>query len=322
MSAATRYHWSPELQRFSRCIAEAHCPYGGAHTSESKIAESGGGSILRSGHATDQEISSLFEGAYSVGTGNRQEVYRADGTKLTRLERDHWQVKRAKAVDQASKEAEKQPVRQRPAGRYTSIKELQLAEKSTDPAVLAMLASSADPAVRLLVVQNSATTTGTLEQLALSGDKGSALYRLAAHTELGFRYQDERDAAELEACARMEADGRMPKLIEQAPAAALIPIMPQAVWARKPRNARRSLIRRAMTQLAKMLGAQIKVTGWTRSKYVQTLVGPTGMKLIELPNRLARDLGIRDVHRFIFDFFAALDPKRQKSLAKRIGFGW
>lgn len=323
------YHWSDATQRYMRCVAEIHCPYGSAHTTPAGMAKAGGAQLSTHGHSTVLEVSSIFEGHYSIGTPNWVQVYDEDGNRAPRGESERWRAKRAKAEEETKAQSEaSRATGDVPAsfGVPTGIKPFELAETSADPGVLAMLAGSTDPAVRLVVIRNPATATDTLEQLALSEDKGWTIYRLAAHEELGFRYQDERDAAELEACARMERDGVLPRLVSQAPAAAVVATMPQRVWARKTVKVRRSLIQRAMNQLAKMLGVGVRITGWTKNKMLRKAIGPEGMKLVQLPGRLARDLHLRQLTGWMLDFFGSLEgdaraqARVRRKLARHFGF--
>lgn len=341
MSTATRtdFHWSPLLQRYNRCQAKYRCPYGGAHTSLAGIAEAGGAVVSTHGHSDELIVSPVVAGAFSVGNEKRRQTFRADGTKLDHHEAARWRL----AVSRLSEDEPVQtrlqptllpalgwgnaPVQPTPTiARGTHPKEFELAEKSTDPGVLAMLASSADPAVRLVVARNPSVATGTLEQLALSEDNGWKMYRLAALEELGYRYQDERDAAELEACERMLANPNWRKLVDGAPAAAVIATTPQKAWGQKPQRARRSLISRAVEQLGKMMGHSLRVAGWTRNKVLKSIVGKNGMRLIHLPSRFAKDLHIREITGWMLDFFGSLEgdaraqARVRRKLARQFGF--
>jgi hypothetical protein len=325
------YHWSDATQRYMRCVAEIHCPYGSAHTTPAGMAKAGGAKLSTHGHSQVLDVSSMWEGHYSIGTPSWVQVYDEDGNRAPRAESEKWRARRAKAEEEAkaqatasaTSEAEDAPAF---VPVSTGIKPFELAESSSDPGVLAMLAGSTDPAVRLVVVRNPATAIDTLEQLALSEDNGWKMYRLAALEELGFRYQDERDTAELEACAQMERDGILPKLVSQAPAAAVVATMPQRVWERKTMKVRRSLIQRAMNQLAKMLGVGVRITGWTKNKMLRKVIGPQGVKLVQLPGRLARELHLRQLTGWMLDFFRSLegDAKAQarvrRKLARHFGF--
>lgn len=341
MSTATRseFHWSPLLQRYNRCQAKYRCPYGGAHTSLAGIAQAGGAVVSTHGHKDELVVSPVVAGAFSVGNERRRQTFREDGTKLDHHEAARWRLAVSRLSEDEPVETLLQPtllpalgwgtapVQAKPtAARQTHPKEFALAEKSADPGVLAMLASSADPAVRLVVARNPAASTDTLEALALSEENGWKVYRLAALEELGHRYEDERDAAELEACARMERDGVLPKLANSAPAAAVVATIPQRAWHRKPRTARRSLISRAVEQLGKMVGHSLRVAGWTRNKMLKSVVGKDGMRLIHLPSRFAKELHIREVTGWMLDFFGSLegDAKAQarvrRKLARQFGF--
>ncbi len=335
MSTATRtdIHWSPLLQRYNRCKAKVLCPYGGAHTSLVGIAQAGGAVVSTHGHSDELVVSPVVAGAFSVGNEKRRQTFREDGTKLNPHEAERWRLKISRLSEDEPIQTRLEPtllpalgwgdapVETRPAtSRRTHPKEFELAEKNGDAGVLAMLASSSDPSVRLVVARNPATTTETLEQLALSEDKGWKLYRRAAIEELGHRYQDERDTAELEACARMERDGVLPKLVDQAPAAAVLSTMPQRVWARKPRNARRSLISRAVDQLAKMMKKSVRVAGWTRNKVLKSIVGKDGMRMIQLPSRIAKDLHVREITGWMLDLFGSLegDARAQARVRRKL----
>lgn len=323
------YHWSDATQRYMRCVAEYQCPYGSAHTNPVGMAKAGGAELSTHGHSQIITVSALHDGRYSIGTPNWVQVYDEDGNRASRADSERWRAERARAEEEAKKASETAPEADgspRPIPVPTGIKPFELAANSTDPGVLAMLAGSNDPAVRLVVIRNPATATNTLEQLALSEDKGWKVYRLAAHEELSARYQDERDAAELEACARMERDGVLPKLVQEAPAAAVVATMPQRVWTRKTVKLRRSLIQRAMNQLARMLGTGARITGWTKNKMLRKVIGPQGVWLVQLPGRLARELHIREVTGWMLDFFGSLegDAKAQarvrRKLARSFGF--
>ncbi|WP_144052968.1 hypothetical protein [Microbacterium sp. UCD-TDU] len=335
MSTATRtdFHWSPLLQRYNRCQAKLRCPYGGAHTSLAGIAQAGGAVVSTHGHKEELIVSPVVAGAFSVGNEKRRQTFREDGTKLDHHEAARWRIEIAKRSEDEPVQTRLEPtllpalgwgtapVQARPTTpRQTHPKEFELAEKSTDPGVLAMLASSADPAVRLVVARNPAATTDTLEGLALSEDNGWKVYRLAALEELGFRYQDERDAAELEACSRMERDGVLPKLATSAPAAAVVATIPQRAWHRKPQRARRSLISRAVDQLARMMGKSLKLAGWTRNRVLKSIIGKNGMRLIYLPSSIAKDLHIREVTGWMLDFFGSLegDAKAQARVRRKL----
>lgn len=308
------YHWSEAKQRFMRCVALYSCPYGGAHTDPLGIARAGGAPLSSHGHDQELTVSALRDGKYFIGTEKWGQVWDEDGNLLPRGESERWRAEQAKA------EKEKAAGSASGVSVPTGIKPFELAETSTDPGVLAMLAGSTDPAIRLVVIRNPATATDTLEQLALSEDKGWKIYRLAAHEELGHRYQDERDAAELEACARMERDGVLPKLVSHAPAAAVVATMPQRMWERKTVKVRRSLIQRAMNQLAKMLGVGVRIAGWTKNKMLRKVIGPQGMKLVQLPGRLARELHLRQLTGWMLDFFGSLegDAKAQARIRRKL----
>ncbi|MEV8265175.1 hypothetical protein AB0P00_13590 [Microbacterium sp. NPDC077057] len=341
MNTATRtdFHWSPLLQRYNRCQAKYRCPYGGAHTSLAGIAEAGGAVVSTHGHKDELIVSPVVAGAFSVGNEKRRQTFRADGTKLDHHEAARWRLAVSRLPEDEPVLTRLQPtllpslgwgnapVQSPPlTARQTHPKEFELAEQSTDPGVLAMLAGSADPAVRLVVARNAATATGTLEDLVLSEDKGWKVYRLAAVEELSARYQDERDAAELEACERMLADDQWRALVGGAPAAAVVAATPQRAWNQKPERARRSLIRRAVDQLAKMLGKSVRVGAWTRNRVLTSIVSKDGMRMLQLPNRIAKDLHIRQITGWMLDFFGSLegDAKAQarvrRKLARSFGF--
>lgn len=323
-----RYHWSDATQRYLRCVAEYRCPYGDAHTDPTGMAEAGGAPLSTHGHSTRLTVSALIDGKYSMGTEQRCQVYDAKGNLVPRGEADRWKAERAEAAALASAKATdaEEGTTQGPAVVPTGYKPFELAEKSTDAGVLAMLASSTDASIRLTVARNPATATHTLEQLVLSQDKGWKIYRLAAREELSARYQDERDAAELEACARMERDGVLPRLTEQAPAAAVLATTPQKVWERKPIQARRSLIRLAMEQLGKLTRRAVRITGWTRNVVAKRVLGSDGVWLIELPSRLSKELHLPQITGWMLDFFGSLEGDAQararvrKKLARSFGF--
>lgn len=323
------YHWSDATQRYMRCVAEYHCPYGGAHTNPVGMAKAGGAELSTNGHKQVLIVSPLVDGRYSIGTPNWVQVYDEDGNRAPRGESERWRARLAKAQEEAKEAIESAPKgadAPQPISVPTGMKPFELAAESADPGVLAMLAGSSDPAIRLVVIRNPATATGTLEQLVLSEDQGWKVYRLAAVEELSARYQDERDAAELVACERMLADPQWKHLVDGAPAAAVIATTPQQVWRRKPERARRSLIRRAVDQLAKMLGRSVRVGAWTRNRVLTSIVGKDGMRMLQLPNRIAKDLHIRQITGWMLDFFGSLegDAKAQarvrRKLARSFGF--
>ncbi len=75
-------HQSARTGRWQRCVAKSHCPYG-EHKSVPDLARSGGAEIEPSGHGQTQTVSPLLGGVYTVGTGQRTQHYREDGSKLT-----------------------------------------------------------------------------------------------------------------------------------------------------------------------------------------------------------------------------------------------
>ncbi|MEU4014249.1 hypothetical protein AB0E56_03195 [Microbacterium sp. NPDC028030] len=340
MSAATRMklHYSPKLGRFVRCVAEYECEYGDAHTTPHQLAEAGGAKLSLYGHSTIQTVSPVVDGKYFVGTKDWGRVYSEDGEPVPPSEARAWWKKIAdseKAEKKATTEADDQAVSAptptphnrlaRPAiGIASRHKEFELAESSSDAGVLAMLAGSSDPAVRLVVIRNPAVATSTLEQLTMSQDRGWKVYRLAALEELGHRYQDERDERELEIDRLMKADGSLKKLALKAPAAAVLAAMPEPAFQRKPPSARRSLIRRAVDQLGRMLKVSVRVAGWTHSLVWKVAVGSDGVKMISLPRRVARDLSRKGVLGFLVEMFVSVAerPFSSKSLSKQLGFGW
>lgn len=334
MSTATanKLHYSPKLGRYVRCVAKIRCEYGDAHTSPLGLALAGGGEVSPHGHARILEVSPLIAGGYSVGTEKRGQTFRPDGTKLTAIEARHWRRARAKAEKLA--EANREPSllppiswgakaqRAVPAGRHTNPKDFELAENSTDPGILAQLSYSPDWSVRLLVTRNPATATDTLEALAVSTDEHAEKYRNEAHTELSHRYQDLRDEAELEACARMEADGALQKTLAEMPSYRQLAYMPAKRWSTKPVLARRTLVQAAMQETAKVLGVAVKFSGWTLRKLAQFTVGKDGLNLVKLPNQVPLYRSTREVVGYMVDFFTLLsgDPKSKRRLARRLGF--
>lgn len=75
-------HQSSRTGRWQRCVAKSHCPYG-EHKSVPDLARAGGAEIEPSGHGQTQTVSPLLAGVYSVGTGQRTQHYREDGSKLS-----------------------------------------------------------------------------------------------------------------------------------------------------------------------------------------------------------------------------------------------
>lgn len=75
-------HQSSRTGRWQRCVAKSRCPYG-EHKTIPDLARAGGAEIEPSGHGQTQTISPLLGGVYTVGTGQRTQYYREDGSKLT-----------------------------------------------------------------------------------------------------------------------------------------------------------------------------------------------------------------------------------------------
>lgn len=323
----TRLHRPPGSSTFKRCVAKHYCPYGNdAHTDAAGIAENGGGTAAPNGRTVD--ISAMVDGVYTIG----HQTYTKQGRKLTPQEvrrRKRELARKNEANDSNESSAKKvqnlpaKPPRAKPGWRTTNPKDFLMAETSKDPGILAQLAYSADWNVRLLVARNPATATDTLEQLATSADKNARLYRDAAHEELGYRYQDMRDAEELEACARMDADGAFQKRLETMPNYRQLAYMPTKRWNQKSPKARKTLLQAAMGEAGKMLKLSVRLAGWTRNKAVKAVIGSDGAKAFKLPSKVVyrSTLGIIG---FMIDFFASLtgDAKAKKSVAKRLGFGW
>lgn len=102
-STAARLHYSPSSGRWLRCIAEVSCWYE-SHSTPLGIAQSGGAEV--SIHGRPQTISPIFDGAYSIGTAQRSQTFREDGTKLTPTEARAWRREQAKAEAGMGPEAE------------------------------------------------------------------------------------------------------------------------------------------------------------------------------------------------------------------------
>lgn len=311
ITTQTRLHYSPELGKYMRCVALECCPYGDAHTNVAGIADAGGGQAVPNGRTLD--VGPMIDGHYTVGTPDRKQTFTKDGRKLTPVEVRRRRRELEKRAEQAKAEAVE-------AGAATidlgpRVKEFELAETTSDPGVLSMLAGSKDPAVRLVVLRNPAVATSTLEQLAMSEDQGWKVYRLAAFEELGFRYQDEEDAREL------EIDRQLPL---KAPAAAVLSAMPEPTFQRKTPTERRSLIGKAVEQLARMLKVSVKFAGWVNRAAWKVAIGSDGVKMVSLPRRVARDLSRKGVLGFLVEMFVAVaeKPFSSKSLSKQLGFGW
>lgn len=332
----SKLHYSPKLGRYMRCVARHQCEYGDAHTDVPSLADAGGGELSDQGHSTVKIVSPIVDGVFSVGTENRRQTFREDGTKLSPAEAARWRARVAQQLEADEPKIRVEPTllpalgwgqlpsKAEPAARHTNPKDFDLAENSSDAGILAQLAQSADWNVRLLVARNPATATDTLEGLALSADKNAHLYRNAAHEELGHRYQDMRDAAELEACARMEADGVLQKRLETMPNYRQLSYMPAKRWNQKTQKAKKTLIQAAMGEAAKLFKLTVRFTGWTANKTATLVLGKDGVKLFKLPRKVAVYRSTREVIGFMVDFFTALagDPRAQKGVARRLGFGW
>lgn len=318
----TRLHFSPELGKYMRCVALESCPYGDAHTDVAGIADAGGGQAVPNGRTLD--VGPMIDGTYTVGTPNKKQTWTKDGRKLTPVEARRRRRELAKRTEAVEPESVAVAPRTEAAAQATSPKDFYLAENSTDPGILAQLAQSNDWNVRLLVIRNTATATDTLEGLAVSADKNAHLYRNAAHEELGHRYQDMRDEAELAACARMEADGVLQKRLETMPNYRQLTYMPSKRWNQKTQKAKKTLIQAAMGEAAKLFRLTVRFTGWTANQTAALVLGEDGVKLFKLPRKVALYRSTREVVGFMVDFFTALagDPKAQKGVARRLGFGW
>lgn len=322
-----KFHVPPGGTTFKRCVAELSCPFGAdAHTDLPGIAEAGGGQAAPHGRTLD--VSEMIDDTYTVGTPKKKQTWTKDGRKLTPVEarrRRRELDRREQAGDSVEPPTGTVPnaPRANSAAQTTNPKDFQLAENSADPGILAQLAQSADWNVRLLVARNPATATDTLEGLAVSSDKNAHLYRNAAHTELGHRYQDMRDEAELEACARMEADGVLQKRLETMPNYRQLAYMPARRWEQKSPKARKTLFQAAMGEAAKLFKLTVKFAGWTGSMTAKAVLGKDGAKAFKLPQRMIYR-PTREIVGFMVDFFTALsgNPKAQKGVARRLGFGW
>jgi hypothetical protein len=336
-ATTTTLHYSPKLGRFVRCVAHIQCEYGDAHTSLVGLAEGGGAVVSTHGHGQQQTVSPLVADAFSVGTAKKRTTFRKDGSKLTPLEAAAWRRTVASLLESGTVvpariepkllpalgwgDAPAAAPRAKAPGRFTSPLDFQLAEKSADPGVLSQLARSADPAVRLVVAQNPATATDTLEGLATSTDKDARLYRNAAHGELTLRYQDLRDEAELAACARMDADGVFQKRLEETPSYRQLAYMPQKRWERKTIKARRTLIQAALQETGKALKLGFRIGGWTRRKTAQLVIGKKGMSFFRLPAHVAAYRSTKAVSLFMLDFLLGIagDQKAKVRISRQLG---
>jgi hypothetical protein len=317
-SNQTKFHISPGSRTFRRCVAKYSCPFGdGAHTDLLGIAHSGGG--IANPNGRDLEVGPMIDGHYTVGTPNRTQTWTKDGQKLSPVEARRRRIELARRAEADETEDAKSAPSGKPRSSTMTpgsrLKEFELAENSTDAGVLAMLAGSTDPAVRLVVLRNPAVATSTLEQLAMSEDQGWKVYRLAAFEELGFRYQDEEDARELEIDRQLAL---------KAPAAAVLSAMPEPIYQAKTLPERRTLIGKAVEQLGRMLKVSVKVAGWVNRVAWKVAIGSDGIKIVSLPRRVARDLSRKGVLGFLVEMFVSVaeKPFSSKSLSKQLGFGW
>ncbi|GAA2178873.1 hypothetical protein GCM10009847_10670 [Leucobacter tardus] len=330
-------HYSPRLGRYARCIASKQCLYGDAHTSLLGLAAAGGAEVSLHSHTQKQTVSPLIAGAYSVGTDVRTRTFREDGTQLTPTEARAWRAECERTLEgdvaqqqsdatqqqgdatqqrkislepiefQEQKEAEvlSAPIAQAP-GLRGSVADLQLAESTSNPKILQQLAQHRDPAVRLVVAQNSATPMGSLEELAMSRDNGAGLYQSAAMERLTEKYQDLRDAEELKATARMEADGALQANLAQMPSYRVMLAVPKKRWSAKRRRARARIISRAIEEIAGFLGMKAQLRSWTRSKRraVAFVRGARGVVEFHLSSAVLMCKGTRQVARFLSHSFA------------------
>lgn len=339
MATATdsAFHYSPKLGRYARCIAEQQCAYGDAHTSLMGLAVAGGAEVSTHSHTQKQTVSPLIAGAFSVGSGVRTRTFREDGTQLSPTEARAWreEVERALEGDvaqqqsdaalqqgdvtqqrkivlesiefQEQEEAEvlSAPIAQA-AGLRGSVADLQLAESTSNPAILQQLAQHRDPAVRLVVAQNPATAMGSLEELAMSRDNGAGLYQSAAMESLTEKYQDLRDEEERRAVARMEADGVLQANLAQMPSYRVMLAVPKKRWSRKKKPARARIISRAVEEIAGFLGMKAQLKSWTRSKRraVAFVRGARGVIDFHLSGAVLMYKGTRQVARFLSHSFA------------------
>lgn len=340
--ATDSLHYSTKLGRYARCVAKQYCEYGDAHTSPLGLAKAGGAALSTHGHGQVQTVSPLVDGVYSIGTERRRETFREDGSKLTASEAEQWKANASEQLKtpggvasrlsptllpslgwgDATPQAKTAP-RAKAGHQRTSPLDFQLAEHSNDPGVLAQLAQSPDPAVRLVVANNPATALDTMETLAVSKDQGWKLYSNAAHVELGHRYQDLRDEAEQAACERMEADTALQARLQQAPNYRQLVTMPAKRWKTRPVKQRRRIVEAAFEETAKLAKLSLRFGGWTARKSVQVIVGKSGGKLAKLPRAIA----LRSSREILSLFGNVLGSmvgsgRAQKRLTRQLGLGW
>ncbi|UUE20084.1 hypothetical protein [Microbacterium sp. J1-1] len=322
-------------------MATTSCPYGDAHTTVLDIAREGGADLSTGGHSQVLSISPIIGGIFSVGSDARTRTFREDGAKLTPKEAARWreavaaiQEIEAEEIDHDAPEpsAEEmgsqpaQPPRAKPTSRFTNAKNYALAEGSKDPGILSQLAHSPDWNVRLLVARNPATSTDTLEQLATSADKDAKRYRDAAHEELGHRYEDMRDAAELEACARMDADGVFQQQVAKMPSYRQLAYMPAKRWARKSVPARRTLLAAAFDEAARLFKLGARFAGWSELRPGRLFDAPknrTARSNYMLPGYAARLNSPMEVLGLFASVFASLfgSIAHQTGVRKKLGLG-
>lgn len=336
MSTATssNLHYSTKLGRYARCVAQQQCEYGDAHTSLAGLARAGGAEVSTNGHNQVQIVSPIVEGSFSVGTSKYRQTFREDGSKLTPDEARRWRDAIAELTEDSGGVTSRLsptvlpslgwgegPNRAQAPVRHTTASDFTLAENSSDPGVLAQLAQSADPGVRLVVAQNPATATDTLEGLATSTSVGSGLYRDQAHAELGHRYQDLRDGAELEACERMDRDGVFQEQLREMPSYRQLVYMPAKRWQQKLVKARRSLIQRAMYESGRVLRLSFRFGGWTLRKSFQLVTGKDPVKLVKIPVAITAYRSTREVVGFLAGVFEALaeSERTRKKLRRKLG---
>lgn len=328
LSTMPAFHYSPNLGRYLRCVAQHQCEFGETHSSLQSLAESGGAVISTNGHSQIQTVSPVILGAFSVGSGVRTRTFNEDGTQMTVVEAKKWRRKVDAAVDggvthrsakvthSGSKRLppiefrEHEPVasipREEVGGLRGSVADLQLAEHTEQAVVLHQLAMHRDPAVRLVVAQNPATPVEVLEELAMSRDSGSGLYQSAAMERLTEKYQDLRDEQELRATARMEADGLLQANLIRMPAYRVMLAVPKKRWSAKPKRARKRIVSRAIEEIAGFLGMRAQVRSWTRAnrRAVRFARGARGVIEFHISSAVLMYKGTRQVAHFLSHSFA------------------
>lgn len=281
----SQIHFSPKLGKHTVCRAKENCPFGDAHTTPLEIARDGGAEVnLRDATAT-QTISALEEGAFSIGTEKRTQVFREDGSKLDAVRARAWRqkVRKAAAVQSASTPTTTPPKKRAASSKHTDPSDFERAETSRNPAILAKLARHRDPAVRLTVAANPHAPIEVLEELALSEDSGHSLYRSAALGAVLERYQEMKDAKELAIQAQYEANPEVQKQLRKMPATRLLHGMPRRYWERKKAQARRYLLERAARELFGALGLKAEFAAWSKAKRTVVKVGKGGSMLVRVP---------------------------------------